>query len=526
MCGRREIFITYLLPEVRAYGHLNGPGWLSSRPTTLVEDKTVHEERGDNVEKAATTATSLDAEQGSGGSPRCQEAMGDTIAQTRSERVSIPSYDSPLLRVNTLGSDGERIKLKELMEKCTKLFDRVLDLENVKDAQALEIKKLKKRVKKLENKKNSRTLQLKRRLFKVRIESSAEKSLGDQEDASKQGRNEIDQDEGISCFQEDAKTQGRYGYDTKINTASTSITTASINITTVEHVITASAPIATVGVLLVPQQRPIVPPQQQLDPKDKGKGIMQEPKKPVKVKGKDQIEYDADMASNAALIEEWDTIEARIDVDAQLAKRLQAKEREQMHVKERARLLMEFITARKKFFAAKRAEEQRKKPPTKAEQRKKMYTYMKHMARYKDKKFKGKSFDAIKQIKKKAVSKKRAGERPSEESVKKQKIEDDAEKAELKACLEIVPGDDSAVSIESLATKYLIVDCKTQILAEDKMYYQIIRADGSTKYYKIFSAMLDDFDRQDVLDLYSTVEVTAASYEVTTAVYVSTAGVD
>ncbi|GKG15483.1 hypothetical protein Tco_0357806, partial [Tanacetum coccineum] len=57
--------------------------------------------------------------------------------------------------------------------------------ENVKDAQALEIKKLKKRVKKLEKKKKSRTPQLKRRLFKVKIESSTEKSLGDQEDASK-----------------------------------------------------------------------------------------------------------------------------------------------------------------------------------------------------------------------------------------------------------------------------------------------------------------------------------------------------
>ncbi|GJR63549.1 hypothetical protein Tco_1505711 [Tanacetum coccineum] len=72
----------------------------------------------------------------------------------------------------------------------------------------------------------------------------------------------------------------------------------------------------------------------------------------------------------------------------------------------------------------------------------------------------------------------------------------------IKACWEIVLGDDSDVNIESLATKYPIVDRKTHILAEDKMYYQIIRADGSTKYYKIFSAMLDDFDRQDVLDLY------------------------
>ncbi|GJW80532.1 hypothetical protein Tco_0144507 [Tanacetum coccineum] len=59
-----------------------------------------------------------------------------------------------------------------------------------------------------------------------------------------------------------------------------------------------------------------------------------------------------------------------------------------MYVEEQARLLMEFIAAKKKFFAVKRAEKQRNKPPTKAEQRKKMCTYMKHMAGYKDKKFK------------------------------------------------------------------------------------------------------------------------------------------
>ncbi|GKF82109.1 hypothetical protein Tco_0243765, partial [Tanacetum coccineum] len=76
--------------------------------------------------------------------------MGDTISQTRSERVSIPSYDSPLLRVNTPGSDEERIELKELMDMCTKLSNRVLDLENNK----------------------SRTLQPERRVYKPRVESS------------------------------------------------------------------------------------------------------------------------------------------------------------------------------------------------------------------------------------------------------------------------------------------------------------------------------------------------------------------
>ncbi|GJR47722.1 hypothetical protein Tco_1315825 [Tanacetum coccineum] len=82
------------------------------------EDKVVNEEIDDILERAATTATSLDAEQDrgninktqskatpnevssqgttSGGGPRRQETIGDTIAQTRLENVSKTSND-PLL---------------------------------------------------------------------------------------------------------------------------------------------------------------------------------------------------------------------------------------------------------------------------------------------------------------------------------------------------------------------------------------------------------------------------------------------
>nr|GEY97987.1 hypothetical protein [Tanacetum cinerariifolium] len=113
-------------------------------------DETVHKELGDSLVRAPTTASSLDTEQDSGninkthskvtpnepsshetdsgGGPRCQEAMGDTTAQTR-------------------------------------------------------------RLKKHEKKNRSRTHKLKR-LYKVgltaRVESSDEESLG--EDASRQGR--------------------------------------------------------------------------------------------------------------------------------------------------------------------------------------------------------------------------------------------------------------------------------------------------------------------------------------------------
>ncbi|GJV99801.1 hypothetical protein Tco_1555053 [Tanacetum coccineum] len=313
----------------------------SSGPTTLVAFETIDEERGDSVERAATIATSLDAEQGisninrtqstatlkdlisqgtgSGSGPRRQDTMGDRPAQTS-------------------------MKLQDLMDLYTKLSDKVLDLKNVKDAQALEIKKLKKGVKKLESKKKSRTSQLKRRLFKVRIESSAEKSLGDQEDSSKQGRNEIDQDEGIACIVEPS---------TPPPTTTTPIEDEDLTIAQTLMKMKSEKSKAKKVTMQEPSEsgtRVRVPPLQ-IDPKDKGKAKMVKPKKPNKKK--DQIEYDADVAqrlqaeldeesrlerereeeaSKAANITKWDDVQAMMDADYELATKLQEQEREELTI--------------------------------------------------------------------------------------------------------------------------------------------------------------------------------------------------
>nr|GEV79290.1 hypothetical protein [Tanacetum cinerariifolium] len=135
-----------------------------------VADEAVHKELGDSLVRAATTASSLEAEHDSGGGPRCSEAMGDTTAQTR-----------------------------------------VLELETTKTTQQNVIDSLKRRVKKLEKRNGSRTYKLKR-LYKVgltaRVESSGDEyNLG--EDASKQGKriDVIDQDEDITLLndQDDAE---------------------------------------------------------------------------------------------------------------------------------------------------------------------------------------------------------------------------------------------------------------------------------------------------------------------------------
>ncbi|GJZ70596.1 hypothetical protein Tco_0634447 [Tanacetum coccineum] len=161
----------------------------SSVPIENVADKAVYKEKDDSLERVIVIATGLDVEQdignisktrsketpnepssigtNSGGGPRRQDTMRDTISQTRSENVSKFSNDPLLARVNIPQSGEDSMQLQELMEFCTKLQQRVLNLENTKAAQAHEIISLKKRVKKLERKKKSRTHGLKR-LYKRR----------------------------------------------------------------------------------------------------------------------------------------------------------------------------------------------------------------------------------------------------------------------------------------------------------------------------------------------------------------------
>ncbi|GJU93279.1 hypothetical protein Tco_1318035 [Tanacetum coccineum] len=187
-----------------------------------VADETVNEEMDDSLVRAATTASSLEAEQdsgnidkteskatpnepsssgtSSGGGPRRQETMGDTIAQTRSENVSKLSNDPLLARGNTLQSCKDSLKLEELMAFCTTLQTRVLASETIKTTQANEIDSLKRRVKRLEKKDRKRTHKLKR-LYKGRIaDIDANKDIylvNVQTDEDMFGVNDLDGDEVI-----------------------------------------------------------------------------------------------------------------------------------------------------------------------------------------------------------------------------------------------------------------------------------------------------------------------------------------
>ncbi|GJR46317.1 ribonuclease H-like domain-containing protein [Tanacetum coccineum] len=84
-------------------------------------DETVYKEWKDKMEKAATTASSLEAEQDSSNINRTQSMA--TLNESFPQGTN--SGSGP--RVNTLGSGEDIIKLMELMEHCTKLSELNLD---------------------------------------------------------------------------------------------------------------------------------------------------------------------------------------------------------------------------------------------------------------------------------------------------------------------------------------------------------------------------------------------------------------
>ncbi|GJT70877.1 hypothetical protein Tco_1030163 [Tanacetum coccineum] len=337
----------------------------------------------------------------SGGGPRCQETMGDTIAQTRFENVSKTSNVSLLLGVNTSRSDKDRLKLNELMEFCTKLQQRVLELENTKTAQAQEITSLKLRVKRLEKKGGSRTHKLKR-LYKVgrsaKVISSDEASLG------------VLDDEEVFAGQDMAEkeinvAEKEVSMANPVTTVGEVVTTASVEISTASPTETIIADDLTLAHTLIeikiakPKVKGVVIEEQsesttrirpqQLPSKDKAK--LEEEDRLVR-----QREEEANIVS-------WDNVQAMIDADYQMAQQMQAEEQERLSIKEKSKLFVQFLEARKKHFAAMRAQEKSNKPPTKAQKRKTMSTYLKNMDGYKHNQLKNKSFDDIQKLFDKAI---------------------------------------------------------------------------------------------------------------------------
>ncbi|GKD13224.1 hypothetical protein Tco_1197631, partial [Tanacetum coccineum] len=440
----------------------------------------------------------------SGSDPRCQDTiLGDAEAQTRFETAFKQSNDPPLSRVNTLRSGENRLQLKELMELCTKLSDRVLDLENTKTAQAQEITSLKKRVKKLEKKKKSRTHRL-RRLYKVGLSARIvslddEASLGDQEDASKQWRkiHDIDADEDITLdsthFDTDPdmfRVHDLKGDEVVVEhmdaSASEKVFVAEQSEKVVEEVVSTTEVNAATTTSTIPVSAA-------KDLTDVDMTLAQALAKLKNLKPK-AVTTAATTTTTAVtspkakgiVIQEQE--QDKVETDYELAQRLQAEEQEELTIKENSKLFQQLWEKRRKNFVAKRAEEKRNRPPIKTQQRSIMCTYLKNMAGWKPKDLKTKSFATIQDLFDKAMkrvntfvdmdielvggsevraegsetreesSSKRAGDELEHEKAKKQKMDDDKEREDLQQCFKIVTEEDVAIDDIPLATKLTLLE--------------------------------------------------------------------
>ncbi|GJW69657.1 hypothetical protein Tco_0126574 [Tanacetum coccineum] len=353
------------------------------------------------------------------------------------EHVPIHSNDSLL-------SSEDRLKLNELMELCTNLSQRVLDLEKTKTSQAAEITELKERVKKLEKKGWSRTHKLKR-LYMVgrsaRVVSSKDEGLGDQEDASKQWRKiaDIDDDVEVTLIDE---TRGRNDEDLMFDTGVLDEHEVEVEKRSKPKAVITAATTTTTAVAR-PKARGVIvqepseftttspsQPSQLPQAKDKGKAKMK----------KRSLQNKKEEDENIA---EWDNVQAMIDADYELATRLQPQEQEELTIEEKSKMFVELMDKRKKHF----------KDFDKTTGWIDSFVSMDSEV-VNGGKDKAEGSETIAQ----ESSSKRAGTELEHEVAKKQKINDDQEEAEMKKHMEIVV-DEEKITVDAipLATKPLII---------------------------------------------------------------------
>ncbi|GJR29696.1 hypothetical protein Tco_1105928 [Tanacetum coccineum] len=430
--------------------------------------------------------------------PRRKQRKDTVVTQEETQQdgsVPTPSNDLPL-------SGEDSMQLSELMLLCTNLQKQVLDLEKAKDAQAKEIGDLKKRVQNLERKKKSRTIGL-QRLRKVsmsrRVESSEDKeSLGDHEDASKQGRSieDIDKDADVSLVDD---TQGRsddaemfdindlHGDEVnvdmpvEITLAQTLIQIKEAKpkvVTTAAITTTTTRPKARGVVVQEPSEFRTPQESQPSMIKDKGKAIMIEPEVPLK--RKDQVALDEDLARN---------LQAQLEAELIEEERLARKQEEEANIA--------LIDKKEIEESSKGTEDELKSDKSKKTES---------------------SEEKAKGRRKKILGKKRAGKEQQQESSKRQRIEDDKEtdeheeveaddEAELKKHLVIVKDDDIAIDAIPLATKPLvIVEYKLLKDTINGTRIKLIRADGSSKRYSLMIRMPQDISREDLQTLWKLVK--------------------
>nr|GEU44439.1 putative ribonuclease H-like domain-containing protein [Tanacetum cinerariifolium] len=374
---------------------------------------------------------------------------------------------------------------------------RVLALETVKDAQAAKIIALKARLKKLE-KKCKPSISHHRAWSKSVQRLSKKKRPGDSTVRPDVGTTDliVPPLTTTSIFNDEDITMAQ----TLIKMKKEKAKEKGVSIKDIEDSLRPARSILTLN------------PLPTIDPKDKGKCILEEPEPAKKMTRSDldaaQIAKDAEVArlvyeeelaelekekekrqkeeeaSKAAIAEIYDEVQAGIKADALFVAKLQQKEREEYIIEERAKFFDETITAQRKFRAAQRSAKIRSRPPTKSKVRNLMMTYIKNMGCYKYSQLNAKTFVKIQGLyerQKRVIDDFKPID--SDDAVGKEKVLEEPDNTK----------------IEELKFYHLDrhgVEC---------ISYIIFRSDGSSRWIKTFTEMVTRFDRMDFEELYNLV---------------------
>ncbi|GJX76290.1 hypothetical protein Tco_0323101 [Tanacetum coccineum] len=359
---------------------------------------------------------------------------------------------------NTLQSDEDGLKLNELMEQCTTLQNRVLDLEKTKTTQQNKIASLKRRVKKLEKKNRSRTHKLKR-LYKVGLTARVESS-GDEEDLD-DADNEMYDVNVLNGEEVFVAGQNENVVEEVVDVAQVSTTAKTVTITTKEITLAQALEALKTS-------------------KPKVKGIVfQEPSTTTTIT--------TTISSQQSQDKEWDDIQAKIDADHQLTQRLQPQEQEELSDVEKATLFQQLLEKRRKYFAAKRVEERRNKPPIKAQQRQIMsFKRVNTFEDFRTELVEGKEKRAVTEL--------------VQEIIKMQKVENNKEIAELKQLMKIIPDEEVSIDAIPLAVNQMLKSFDKEDLED---LYKLVKARyGSTRPVESMDYLLWNDMKQFYADLH------------------------
>ncbi|GKC79832.1 DNA-directed DNA polymerase, partial [Tanacetum coccineum] len=432
------------------------------------------------TEGATTTITGLDAGLDSG----------------NIHKSPLRSHDVPIPEDNTSGSVEDNLKLKELMEIVPKLESKVDSLEKelkeTKHTLGNVVLTLVKKVKSLE-------VALKRKTKKM-VASKTVSTYKRRARSTKKGKDistgldaEVELNTGstqlvllVYCKRYNKKRlilQNGLDAEIELNTDSTEVNTGSN------------------GLLTKRISEELELSKQQL----KRKAQVQE-------------------AAQYYIEEDWDTIIAKLEANAELTKSLQG---ENVSSDDFAKKMVDMINQKKKFYAEQKARARRNKPMTQAQQRDYMSTFIKNQSSWKMAQLKKLTFKELKfEFEKLMKTIERFVPMGSEERVKRQgvQLEQDSSKKQ-KIVVEDVPtaqheveedmealmkdNDTNSSSGTDIPTSAVPVAIKPPSIANWKIIklgkkgvYQIIREDGTYITYINFGAMLKSISRDDLTELY------------------------